>query len=178
MATWATRQTGGNYHAHPHPQSPSQSPSHPHSSGTVTQICQTRPLPRLACEHVPASVPDIRAAVLPSRAQSTVGCPLASHSPRHLACAVGWRAGSHVPPAAPHPNSCHGDQSLIPSEYSDDDVESLSSGRGGGGSQPYRARACACACVPVCLCLAVLARPLLPHPIPLLPPAQAPGSWI
>lgn len=30
----------------------------------------------------------------------------------------------------------------------------------------------------LCLCLAVLARPLLPHPIPLLLPAQAPGSWI
>lgn len=33
-------------------------------------------------------------------------------------------------------------------------------------------------CLCLCLCLAVLAHPLLPHPIPLLLPAQAPGSWI
>lgn len=72
----------------------------------------------------------------------------------------------HVPPVAPQLNSCHGDQALIPSEYGDDDVES--SGPGGYGAYAP--------CL--CLCLAVLARPLLPHPIPLLLPAQAPGSWI
>ncbi|KAG8160514.1 hypothetical protein KVR01_010050 [Diaporthe batatas] len=60
----------------------------PMTDGRWPMICQTRPLPRLACEHVPASVPDITTAVLPSRAQSTVGCP------RML-----W-AGSHVPSTA------------------------------------------------------------------------------
>ncbi|POS76660.1 hypothetical protein DHEL01_v204948 [Diaporthe helianthi] len=71
--------------------------------GTATQTCQTGPMPRLACEHVPASVPDITTAVLPSRAQSTVGCPLAATEPSRsppptacgdqqpsLVCAVGW----------------------------------------------------------------------------------------
>jgi hypothetical protein len=113
----------------PHPQPPIPIPIpipiQPHSSGTMTQ---TGPLPRLACEHVPASVPEIRKPVTSAVPQSTVHGPQpAAHSIYHSS--VLW-ARSHAPPAAPHPVSRRGDQALIPSEYSDGDVESLPLGGG------------------------------------------------
>lgn len=99
---------GGIAHPHPHPPSP-----RPRSPGAMTQI---RPLPRLACPHVPAPSPGIRTAVMWCPAHSL----LSARSPQYLGGCPSMSC-----PVAPQPNSCHGDQALVPSEYSGDDVESM-----------------------------------------------------
>lgn len=80
-------------------------------------------------------------------------------------------------PWAPQLNSCHGDQALNPSEYSDDDVESFVLGV--GTVRRLRPRACASACA--CAC----AWPCWPAPcFPILslcffpPKPQVPGSEV
>ena len=88
-------------------------------------------------------------------------------SPQHSSCCV-YLEPMYIPPMAPHLNSCHGDQALIPTEYSDDDVESSCWG-GNGAHAPC-----------LCLSLAVLATPCFPIPsLCFFPPKpQVPGSEV
>lgn len=81
-----------------------------------------------------------------------------------------------IPPAAPHPNSCHGDQALIPSEYSDHKPWEVYPLGGGWNTVPFAPyRACACACAWTCWpapCFPILSLCFLP------PKPQVPGSEV
>lgn len=97
----------------------------------------------------------------------------AVHSPQFQQSAV--RCPSMYRPWAPQLNSCHGDQALIPSEYSDDDVESSDPGGHRYGAYLGMPRACACACAWPCWpapCFPILSLCFFP------PKPQVPGSEV
>lgn len=96
------------------------------------------PLPRLAYSHVPATSTNKKKQNQDGRChvRSPQSAARTARSPQHLpAVYVLGSVHVHTARGSTALNSCHGDQALIPSEYSDDDVESF--GPGGEGYGAY-----------------------------------------